>query len=411
MLRVITRLRKLGGLFDCMGGGRCSYGPSEGYRPSQDDIRVGTSALRRIAINLLIPLSLIGTISQICLAQSNSWNANSQQSDPNGALNPVRSHTTHSEVDGRVVDKTVFERLGPDGRYVPYSEIERELVKVNDTATRTVERSYGRDADGRRTLAQETREEARSFADGAKKVTRTTSNPDGNGALQVVQRAEIDSKTVSPGVRDTSTTLFSADGRGGLGATMRIEERERKTDASTVEFTKSTSLADGVGHWALSERREGTTRQDAGGTTKDERVLRPDANGKMAVVDRTVSKEGPGGAGTTETYSTNVPGQAGSDGLQLVRRESSVERTGAGGERQLIRKVEQPNPGEPGAGVRVTQEAIDIVRPGANGVDRQQSTIVTRDANGNMNAVWVDMGSSNKPAAVKAEPVPAKKSK
>lgn len=370
---------------------------------------------RRGICGAFIGLSLIVAASQIGRAQdsssNNSWTANSAQSDPNGALNPTRSHTIHSEVDGRVVDKTVVERLGLDGRYVPYSEIERESVRVNDTTMRSVERSYGRDADGHKTLTQETREESRSFADGAKKVERTTSNPDGNGALQVVQRAEIDSKVVSPGARDTKTTVFSADGSGGLGATMRIEERERKTDASTIEFTKSTSLADGTGGWIVSEVRQGTTRQDAGGTTKEERVLRPDADGKMAVVERNVSKEAAGGAGTTETYSTNVPGQAGDEGLKLVRQESTVQQTGAGGEQRTTRRVQQTNPGDPGAGVHVTQEAIDIVRPGANGVSQEQSTIVTTDANGQMKAVWVDMGNSDKPAAAKVETAPAKKSK
>ena len=333
-------------------------------------------------------------------ASDHSWTANSQQSDPNGALNPTRSHTTHSEVDGHVIDKTIVEKLGPDGRYVPYSEIERESVRVDHTTVRSVERSYGRDADGRRTLLQETREQSHSFADGAKQIERTTSNPDGNGALEMVQRAVIDAKVVGPGVRDTKTTVFSADGSGGLGATMQIEERERKTDASTVEFTKSTSLTDGAGHWTVSEVREGTTRQDAGGTTKEERVLRPDGDGRMAVVERTVSKESAGRRATTETYSTNIPGQAGDEGLRLVRRESTVQRTGAGGERQTTRQVEQPNPGDPGAGVHVTEEAIDIVRPGTNGVAQQKSSIVTSDANGHMNTVWVDMGSSDKPAAV-----------
>jgi hypothetical protein len=356
----------------------------------------------------LVVVTLIVGNSQIGRAQEssneNSWTKNSQQFDPSGALNPTRSRTTHSEVNGHVIEKTIVEARGPDGRYVPYSEVERETIRLNDTTTRNVERSFGRDPDGRRTLTQQTQEESRSFPDGAKKVSRTTSSPDGNGTLQVVQRAEVNSKVVSSGVRDTKTTLFSADGGGGLGATMQIEERERKTDASTVEFTKSTSLSDGAGHWTLSEIREGTTRQDAGGTTKDERVLRPGSNGKMAVVERTVSKESTGGrGGTTETYSTNVPGEAGDEGLRLVQRESTVQRTGTGGERQTTRRVEQTNPGDPGAGLRLTQEAIDIVRPGANGVALQQSTIVTTDSNGTMNAVLVDMGKSDKPAAVKVD--------
>ena len=408
MFRRMICLRRFWGLFYCIGDTEASSGPTEGCHSPRSDIGFRYEITRyRLAIFLLAALTFLATTSQICRAQENStgnsWTAKSQQADPNSALNPVRSQTSHSEVDGHIIDKTVMERLGPDGRYVPYSEIERDSVRVNDTTVRSVERSYGRDADGRRSLTQETREEARSFADGAKKVMRTTSNPDGNGGLQVVQRAEIASKMLSPGVRDTTTTLFSADGSGGLGATVQIEERERKRDASTVEFTKSTSLPDGTGHWTVNERREGTTRQESGGTTKEERVLRPDADGKMAVVERTVSKESAGGAGTTETYSTSVPGQAGDEGLQLVRRERKVERTGSGGERQTTKRVEQTDPGDPTAGLHVTQEAIDIVKPGANGVSRQQSTIVTRDANGSMNAVWVDMGSSNKPAALKAE--------
>jgi hypothetical protein len=360
---------------------------------------------------VLILLGLIAGAALIGRAQeqpTDSWSANSQQSDPSGAINPTRSQTNHSEVDGHVIEKTIIEARGPDGRYVPYSEIERESIRVNDTTMRSVERSYARDPDGRRTLTQQSQEEARSFADGSKKVTRTTSNPDGNGSLQVIQRAEIDTKLVSPGVRDTKTTLFSANGSGGLGATMQIEERERKTDASTVQFTKSTSLSDGAGHWTVSEIREGTTRQDSGGTTIEERVLRPDSNGKMSVAERTVSKQPAGGqSSTTETYSSNVPGQAGDEGLRLVRRESAGQRTGAGGERQTTRRVEQTNPGDPGAGLHVTQEAIDIVRPGANGVARQQSTIVT-DANGQTNAVWVDMGNSNKPTLVKMDTAPQK---
>jgi hypothetical protein len=242
-------------------------------------------------------------------------------------------------------------------------------------------------------------------------VSRTTSNADGNGELQVVQRALIDSKQLSPAARETKTTVFSADGSGSLAATVQIEERERKVDPATTEFTKSTSLADGAGHWTLSEQREGNSRQDAGGITKEERVMRPDSNGKLAMVERTVRKESTGGAATSEAYSTNVPGQAGDEGLQMVRRESTTQRTGAGGQLQTTKQVEQLNPGDPGAGLHMTQETIDIVRPGANGVPQQQSTIVTTDANGQVNAVWVDMGNSDQPAAPRVENKAAAKQK
>jgi hypothetical protein len=380
--------------------------------PMPSNSRVATSGA-------LIVLWLVAGISQTGRGQSNStdssWSTSSQQIDQTGTANPTRTRTTHSEADGRVIEKTVVEAKGPDGRYVPYSEIERESVRVNATTVRNVERSYGRTPDGQRTLTQETKEESRSFPDGERKMTRTSSNPDGNGALQVVQRALIDSKQVSPGVRDTRTTVFSADGSGGLAPTVQIVERERQTDAKAIEFTKSTSLSDGAGHWTLSEVREGTTRPETGGgSTKEERVLRPDANGKMAVAKRTVSKSAGGPAEAseiTETYSTNVPGQAGDEGLRLVRRESTVRRTGAGGGQSTAQRVEQANPGDPGAGLHLTQEAIDIVRPGANGTATQTSTILTSDSNGHLKAVWIDMGHTDNAAVVKTVTVPANKSK
>src|ERR1700724_3828649 len=83
----------------------------------------------------LIVLWLVAGLSQTGRAQSNStdnsWSTTSQQVDQTGTANPTRTRTTHSEADGRVIEKTVVEAKGPDGRYIPYSEIERESVRVN----------------------------------------------------------------------------------------------------------------------------------------------------------------------------------------------------------------------------------------------------------------------------------------
>jgi len=333
-----------------------------------------------------------------------SWTTSSERSDANGNANPTRTRTTHSEVNGRAVDTTIVEAMGPDGRYVTFSETERESVRVNDTTVRNIERSYGRDPDGRRKLTQEIQEESRSLPDGGRKVTRATSNPDGDGRLQVIQRAVVDSKQVSPGVRETKTTLSSADGNGGLSPTMQVEDRETQVDSKTIESKRSTSLSDGAGHWTLSEVREGVTKQGASGDTKEERVLRPNADGKMALVERTVTNQSRDSAGehhdTTETYSTNVPGQAGDEGLQLVKRESTVRKISSNGEQRTTRQVEQPKPGDPGTGLHVTREAIDIVRPGTDGSATQTSTIRAADANGQLNTVWVDMGKTDNPAVV-----------
>jgi hypothetical protein len=367
------------------------------------------SRLLKIA---LISGTVVFGVAQICLAQDTSgdksWTSSSQQQDPAGALNPTRTRETHTESGGRVIDKTSVEALGPDGRYIPYSDTEKESVRVNATTVRNIERTFGRSSDGQRTLVQERQEESRSLPGGEQKVVRTVSNPDANGALQVVQRELKDSKQLSPGVRETKTTVFSPDTNGGLAPAVQIEEREKQGGDGAVEFKKSTLLSDGAGHWQLSEIREGTTKKEDGQVrTKEERVLRPDSDGKMAIVERTVSRQTDVGSGekhdTIETYSTNVPGKAGDDSLQLVERETQIQRNATSGEQRITRLIEKPSPGGSNDFLHVTEETIDIVRPGGSGVADEKQVILNADSDGNLHQVWIDVGKTSNPAAVQVD--------
>jgi hypothetical protein len=271
-----------------------------------------------------------------------------------------------------MLDKTTTQTLGPDGRYIPYSDTEKETQRIDDSTVRTIVRTYGRDPDGHRTLIQEKQEESRKLPGGEEKISRTFSNPDANGRLQVVQRELEHSKQISPEVRVTNTTVLSPNGNGGFSPAVQTEQRETRISDSTVEFKKSTSLSDGTGGWKLSEIRQGSSTQQNGQTiSKDERVLRPDSNGKLALVERTVSHENQSAGGdkreVTDTYSTNVPGVAGDGSLQLVQRETTTQRKGPAAAQSTIRKIEQQHPGDVSSNLQVTQEAIDIVRPGTRG--------------------------------------------
>lgn len=363
---------------------------------------------RLVKSSALVLLTAALGIPQICPAQdtsgNQSWTAVSQQGLPGGVLNPTRTNETHTEADGRVVDKTSVERLGPDGRYVPYSDTEKESRRINDTTVRSVERTFARDSDGHRILIQERQEESRSLPGGERKVTRTISNPDANGRQQVVQREVEDSKQLSPGLRVTNTTLLAPDGNGGFSAAVQTEQRETKSSDGTVESKKSTLLPDGTGAWKLSEVRESTTKQDGQVRSKDERVLRPDSNGKLAAVEHTINRQAQTGAGerrdTTETYSTNVPGVAGDGNLQLVQRETTVQRTTSEGARSTVRQIEQSRPGDLSNDLHVTQEAIDIVRPGASGTADESHIILTP---GSAGRVWIDTGKTDNPSAIKVD--------
>ncbi|MGA9307562.1 MAG: hypothetical protein WBW31_19340 [Candidatus Sulfotelmatobacter sp.] len=359
----------------------------------------------------LISLTAGLGIRQVCPAQDSSgnqsWTASSQQGRPGGNLNPTRTNEAHTEADGRVVDKTSVETLGPDGRYVPYSDTEKESHRISDTTVQSIERTFARDSDGHRILIQERQEESRSLPGGEREVTRTISNPDANGRLQVVQRELEDSKQLSPGSRVTNTTLLAPDGNGGFSAAVQTEQRTSKSSDGTVESKKSTLLSDGTGGWKLSEVRESTTKQDGQILSKDERVFRPDSNGKLAVAEHTITRQAQSGAGerrdTTETYSTNVPGVAGDGNLQLVQRETTVQRTTSQGVQSTVRQIEQPRPGDLSSGLQVTQETIDIVRPGGSGTADESHIILTPDSDGRLGQVWIDTGKTDNPSAIKVD--------
>ena len=373
---------------------------------------------RLLKSSVFFSVTVLLGFAQLCLAQNTSsnqsWAASSQQQDPSGGMNPTRTSEMHAVVDGRIIDKTLVETLGPDGQYVLYSETEKESVRVNDTTVRNIERAFGLSPDGERTLIQERQEESRSLPDNEEKVVRTISNPDANGALQVVRRELDDSKQLSPGVRETTTNVLTPDVNGGLTPAVQTVERETQSGNGTIDFKKTTQLSDGTGHWQLSEVREGTSKVENGQIrSKDEHVLRPGSNGNLVVVERTVSKRTDAGAGekrdTIDKYSTNVPGQAGNDSLQLVQREITVQQNTAAGGHSTTRQIEQADPGDPSDGLRVTEKTINIVKPGGSGSADENRTILTPDSDGRLGEVWVDVGKTSNPSVIQVDTRPPAK--
>ncbi len=311
------------------------------------------------------------------------------------------------------MDRQSVERMGSDGRYEPYLDTEKETVKVDATTVKTVSRTFGRDSEGRKTLVQVTEEERRSLPGGEVKVVRTTSNPDTNGGVQIVQREIQDTRQTSPEVQETKTTVLLPDLNGGLAPSLQTEERQTKTSDHEVKFRKSTLLPDGTGHWQVGELREGTIADDGKERTKDERVLRPDTDGNLGVVERTVSKESDPAAGegseTVDTYSTEIPGSVGDGSLHLNQRVTTIHRKREGGGQSTEKQVEQRNPAEPSAGLRVTQKTIDIVRPSLNGTNQETQTIQSLDSNGNLAVVSVDIGKEQeKNSAIQVDLAPVK---
>jgi hypothetical protein len=312
------------------------------------------------------------------------------------------------------VDSQSVERLGPDGHYEPFYDIEKESVQVNDTIIRTVERTFRRDGSGQKILTQVTEEEKQSLATGSEKVVRTTSDADLDGHLRFVQREVADTKKPSPDVQEKKTTVFLSDGMGGMVPSMQFLEHEKHGSDQTVEVQKSTLLLDGAGNWQVNERKESTIKEDGKDRTTEEQVLRLGADDKLSLVSRTVGKESETAAGekrnTVETYSTYIPGSAPDGGLHLSQRVTEVKRARSAGGEATEQKLEQPNPGDPGAGLQVTTKTLDVVQADTSGT-RETHTIEVRDASGSFTVVSSDTRKSDKVHAIDVDIAPQNKAK
>jgi hypothetical protein len=115
-------------------------------------------------------------------------------------VNPTRTLKSHTQSGNRTVDNQSVQRRGDNGDFEPYQDVEKTTVQVNATTVRTTTRTFGRNADGAKTLVQVTEEEARTQPGGNSNVVRTTSNPDANGNLQLVQREIEETKRIGKDV-------------------------------------------------------------------------------------------------------------------------------------------------------------------------------------------------------------------
>ena len=363
-------------------------------------------AVSRLLINSIISVILCGGSAVSAQAQDvkatssdESWTATTENSVTNA--NPSRTTESHAKSGNRSVDKQRVEVLGPNGRYQPDSETEKETVRVDATTTRTVLRTYRWDGNGQRKLAQVTEEEARSTASGDAQTVRTTSSSDVNGRLRVVQRETADTRKASPDVQETKTTVYLADGNGGFTTSRQTQELQQRSADHRLEEKKTTLLPDGNGNWKVGEVKEKTIQEDGKNRTTEERVSRPDLEGRLSEFSRTVGEETETNAGeksnTIDTYSTTVPGLAGDGRLHLNERVTTVQKKNSDGE-TTEQQVEQPNPGNPNDGRQVREKTKYIVRYGASGT-QQTKTIQEHDGNGNLNVVSVEKRKSDQVAS------------
>jgi hypothetical protein len=383
----------------------------------------GIGALRLKRVLLIIgglcccALSSVAQTSDPTTDQPNkSWTATTdlKSGDLLPTRIPVQIIESHSQNGNRTIDKRLVKIRGTDGRLEPYQEIETEIVAVDTATVRTTTRTFAQDVNGVKALVQVTEEEKHVLPGDDSNIVRVTSNPDVNGRLQPVQREMVETRKISEDVEETNTTVMLPNINGGLAPALKTHELRKLRGDGTTESQKITLLADGAGKWELSEMRQVTTSQEGANRTTEERVLRRDAEGKLVEVSRVVSEQSNGSSGEqrtiAETYSVDVPGTTRDGNLHLVERASTSSQTNASGGRTSEQKVEQPNPGDPGAGLRVSILVNDKMVPGPSG-EQSTVTIRARDSNGSLGIVSVDTTKSDRIPTIQIQQTPSEQRK
>ena len=325
---------------------------------------------------------------------------------------PVRIIESHSQNGDRTLDKRSVEIRATDGHFEPYQDIERETLTVDAATVRTTMRTFARDVNGRKALVQVTEEDKQILPGEDSKVVRLTYNPDVNARLQLVQREIVETKKIGNDLEETNTTVMLASPNGGLAPAFKTHELSKRAANGALETEKTTWIPDVNGKWQLSEIRQNIPTQEAKDRQIEERVFRPDAEGKLGQISRVVSQESESTSGekrsVVETYSIDVPGTTRDGRLHLVERKTSTGSSRSTSEQATEQRVEQINPGDPDAGLRVTVLVDGKVVPGPSG-EQSTVTIRARDSNGNFGIVSVDTTKADRIPTIQVQQTPAEK--
>jgi hypothetical protein len=225
-----------------------------------------------------------------------------------------------------------------------------------------------------------------------------------NGNLLIILREVADTKKTSPDAQETRTTVYRADGNGSFTPALQTQESQKRNADHSVEVKATTLRPNGNGGWELSEVSEKTIKHDGKNRTIEDRVSRPDAEGKLSEFSRTVGEETVTTAGersnTVETYSTLVPGLTEDGHLHLNERTTTVQDNDSD-TKTTEQSITQPNPGNPSDGLQVQTKTKYIVQYAASGT-QQTKTIQVRGSDGTFNVVSVDTQKSDEVPSAQA---------
>ena len=382
---------------------------ADGRRRASSGCRLGHVLLLAVGAYLCLGLRLFAQTPDSISIENNSWTATTDWEIKHA--NPTRIVENHIQNGNRTLDKQSVQ-FWIDGSFQSNEDIERETLQLDANTVRITTRKFGRDGNGRKTLAQVTEEEKNDLPGGVSSIVRLTSSSDLNGALQPIRREVVETQSIGYGAEEVKTTVLLLSIYGSLDPAIKKHELRKRFTNNTIESKQTTLLLDGAGNWQATEVRQVTTSQDGTNRTTEQRVSQLDYAGKLADVSRVLSRESESTSGEkrslVETYSIDVPGTTRDGSLHVVERKTGTEHSSSTGERATDQRIEQTNPGDPGSGPRVSVLVDGRMVPVPSGFQATR-TVRFRDLNGNFEVVEVDTTKSDKILTVQFQQTPAEK--
>jgi hypothetical protein len=323
-----------------------------------------------------------------------SWTATTLISEPNTNTNPPHVSEAHVKSGNGSLDRQSVEVFGPESRYQTYLYTETETVQESPATLHSIVRTYRTDANGQKTLVRVTDEKTQSSAHGEINVVRTVLDQDVNGNLQIVQYEVTETTNTNPNSRETKTTVYVPLASGSVAP--RTDELQQSSADGAV-LRKKTPLPEG---WQVSEVTESTTKEDGSHRNSEERVSRRDSDGRLSPFSRRIAKETDFNGrkvAAVETYSLDLIGLARDGKLHLSERSTTIQKID-----KTEQEVEQLDPGDPNAGLKVMKKTTDIVVSGPTGT-QETKTIETRNTNGVFTVESVAQRKSNQVAPTQGQ--------
>ena len=309
---------------------------------------------------------------------------------------PSRRTQTRTESNGREVVTEVTETVGVDGRMKVSLETTSETARTAGGTIQTKQAVYAPDAQGRRQMIETTQIDTQALAGGASRSVANTWTPDLNGRLNLSGQEIQEVKSTSTNVTQTDTTIFRPGINEPLLESERLETTERKVSKDLTQSESVRTVRDGNGRWQTAETRNEEVRVTGNERVAEETIRRATVNGALAVSERNVTRQTTGNGReetVTERYLENIQAVVGRSGqLQLSERVRSTTSLSADGSQQTIREVEERNPVDPNAPMRVTTRTIDTVRQVGPNQWEVQRQVLALDGNGRLVPVLTEKG-------------------